>query len=48
MREWEVDFNFENGKCMSIKTGFKTKEDAEAWASKNTTDGKVVGSERIF
>lgn len=38
---YEVEFNFIDGKCMNIKTGFKTEDEAKKWAEENTIDGKV-------
>lgn len=44
--EFYVDFDFVQTKYgirnMSIKGGFKTREEAQRWADENTTDG-IVG-----
>ncbi len=51
MRQWEVEFNFVQGHKvkypMNIKQGFATEAEAQEWAQKNTTDGKVSWYERI-
>lgn len=39
--EFWVAFDFAGEKPMSIKTGFKTYDEAERWSILNTIDGKV-------
>lgn len=45
--EFWVEYNFidyeDREKPMDIKTGFKTREDAERWSHRYTLDGKVTG-----
>lgn len=48
-RTWEVEFNFINENTpFNIQTGFATEAEAQAWAEKNTIDGKVSWTEQIF
>lgn len=37
-----VEYDFAGTKPMSIKTGFKSYDEAEKWSIHNTIDGKVI------
>ena len=45
---YSVDYDFRDGKPYTIKTNFETAEEAQEWADKNTTDGKVFSYKRIW
>lgn len=48
MRKWLVEYDFVDGKPMTIKFNFATEEEANAWAEENTTDGKVMWYEKVW